>query len=161
SGADGFMAKEDKAKLDGIETGANKVPPGVVVPYGGSTPPSGWLECDGAAVSRTAYAALFAAIGTIWGAGDGSTTFNLPDLRAEFIRGWDHGRGVDPGRTLGSYQADEFKSHSHTIWRGQAIGNSSTGSYNGDNMSFDGISGATGGSETRPRNAAPMFIIKY
>lgn len=56
------------------------IPAGVVVAFAGATPPTGWLHCDGAAVSRTAYANLFASIGTAWGVGDGSTTFNLPDL---------------------------------------------------------------------------------
>ena len=68
--------------------------------------PVGYLECNGSAVSRTVYAALFAKIGTTYGSGDGSTTFNLPDLRGEFIRGWDNGRGVDPTRLLGSTQSN-------------------------------------------------------
>ncbi len=67
--------------------------------------PSTYLICNGQAISRTTYAALYAKIGTTYGAGDGSTTFNLPDLRGEFIRGWDNGRGVDSGRALGSTQA--------------------------------------------------------
>lgn len=67
--------------------------------------PDGYLECDGRAVSRTTYAVLFTVIGTVFGVGDGSTTFNLPDMRGEFIRGWDNGRGIDLGRTFGSYQA--------------------------------------------------------
>ena len=65
--------------------------------------PSHSLYCDGSAVSRTTYADLFAKIGTTYGAGDGSTTFNVPDLRGEFIRGWDDGRGADPSRVFGSY----------------------------------------------------------
>jgi microcystin-dependent protein len=56
------------------------VPPGVYMPFGGSTAPTGWLSCDGAAVSRTTYASLFAAIGTTYGTGDGSTTFNVPNM---------------------------------------------------------------------------------
>jgi phage-related tail fiber protein len=67
--------------------------------------PSGYLKCNGAAVSRTVYADLFAAIGTTYGAGDGSTTFNVPDLRGEFLRCLDDGRGVDSARTRGSAQA--------------------------------------------------------
>ena len=62
-------------------------PAGVLTAYGGSSVPSGWLLCDGAAVSRSTYAALFAAIGTTYGGGDGSTTFNLPELRQKFLRG--------------------------------------------------------------------------
>lgn len=64
-------------------------PPGVIAPYAAPSAPTGWLACDGAAVSRATYAALFAAIGTVWGAGDGATTFNLPDFRGQFLRGYD------------------------------------------------------------------------
>lgn len=78
------------------------------------TAPDGFLVCDGSLVSRLTYAELFAAIGTLYGAGDGSTTFSLPDLRGEFIRGWDGGRGIDSGRGFATVQADENKSHSHT-----------------------------------------------
>ena len=77
---------------------------GTVFPFAGSAAPSGWLLCDGSAVSRTTYARLFGIIGTAYGAGNGTTTFNLPDLRGEFVRGLDAGRGVDSGRTLGSWQ---------------------------------------------------------
>jgi len=66
--------------------------------------PTGFLVCDGSAVSRVTYAAAFAAMGTLYGVGDGSTTFNLPDLRGEFIRGADLGRGADSGRSIGSWQ---------------------------------------------------------
>ncbi|WP_346984382.1 phage tail protein [Chryseobacterium sp. POE27] len=79
-------------------------PAGTVSYTAASTVPAGYLECNGTAISRTTYATLFAAIGTTYGAGDGSTTFNLPDLRGEFVRGWDHGRGVDVSRSLGSSQ---------------------------------------------------------
>ena len=82
--------------------------------FAGAAAPSGWLECDGSAVARADYADLFSAIGTVYGAGDGSTTFNLPDLRGEFLRGLDSGRGVDADRVLGSAQGEEYKSHTHT-----------------------------------------------
>jgi microcystin-dependent protein len=75
--------------------------------------PAGWLAANGAAVSRTTYATLFAAIGTTYGAGDGSTTFNLPDGRGVFVRGLDSSRGLDPGRVLGTYQADSYAAHTH------------------------------------------------
>jgi microcystin-dependent protein len=88
---------------------------GAVMAFARSTAPSGWLKANGAAISRTAYSALFAAIGTTYGAGDGSTTFNIPDARGEFIRGLDDGRGVDSGRIIGSAQADEIKSHTHSV----------------------------------------------
>lgn len=89
-------------------------PPGAVMAFALAVQPTGWLECNGAAISRVTYAALFAAIGVTFGNGDGGTTFNLPDLRGEFIRGWDHGRGVDATRGLGSLQESANKSHTHT-----------------------------------------------
>ena len=63
------------------------IPTGVILPFGGSTVPEGFLLCNGAAISRTTYAKLFAAIGTLYGAGDGATTFNLPDMRDRFAEG--------------------------------------------------------------------------
>ncbi len=69
-----------------------------------ATAPAGFLKCNGAAISRTTYADLFAAIGTTYGAGDGSTTFNVPETRGEFLRCLDDGRSVDTGRTRGSAQ---------------------------------------------------------
>ncbi|PJR88763.1 phage tail protein [Ochrobactrum sp. 695/2009] len=77
--------------------------------------PQGFLYCNGAAVSRTTYAALFNYIGTRFGAGDNSTTFNLPDFRGDFIRGWDDGRGVDPGRVFGARQLSQNLAHTHTV----------------------------------------------
>lgn len=89
--------------------------PGRVEAFARSTAPAGWLKCGGQAVSRTTYAALFAAIGTTYGVGDGSTTFNLPDLRGEFVRGLDDGRGVDTGRGLGTGQAGQNAAHTHGV----------------------------------------------
>lgn len=82
----------------------NPILPGTIAYVGMNSTPTGWLKANGAAVSRTTYAALFSAIGTTYGSGDGSTTFNLPDLRGEFIRGFSDGRSVDSGRTIGSFQ---------------------------------------------------------
>lgn len=134
---------------------------GVVEFFARNTAPTGYLKANGAAVSRTTYAALFAVIGTTFGAGDGSTTFNVPDMRAEFPRGWDDGRGVDSGRSFGSAQADDFKSHAHGI-----VG------YSGNPGSSPTISSSVlnqvtvntqsnGGTETRPRNIALLACIKY
>ena len=139
---------------------------GEVAFFARSTPPSGWLKANGAAVSRTTYAALFAAIGTTFGAGDGSTTFNLPDLRGEFLRGVDDGRGVDIGRGLGSYQADEIKSHTINVPNSGYEGNV-TGSWfyaergNGNNNQAANTITYNGGKETRPRNMALLACIKY
>lgn len=94
--------------------------PGDIKMYGAASAPAGFLECNGAEVSRTTYAALFAAIGTTWGSGNGSTTFTLPDLRGRVPRGWDHGAGVDAARVFGSYQADALGSHTHDLSTGTA-----------------------------------------
>ena len=141
----------------------NYISSGMVLPFAGSAAPTGWLECNGAAVSRTTYAALFSVIGTLWGIGDGSTTFNLPETRGEFIRGYDNARGIDSGRALASSQTDALKSHTHDYFLWSPGG----GGY-GDGMSNDGTTDSrpatsttsTGGSETRPRNVAMMYIIK-
>ena len=89
-------------------------PTGAISIWPTLTAPAGFLLCQGQAISRTTYAALFAVLGTTWGAGNGSTTFNLPDLRGVFIRGLDAGRGLDPLRNLeNTVQAEDFKSHTH------------------------------------------------
>ena len=138
------------------------VPVGSIIYRANSNTGGGrWLIANGAAVSRTTYALLFSTIGVMYGAGDGSSTFNLPDLRGEFIRGGDLGRGIDVGRGIGTWQADALKAHTHAIWRGQATTNTTTGSTGGDNPSFDGVSGSTGDVETRPRNIAMLPMIKY
>lgn len=167
----------------------NVVPPGVVFPYAGPIPPSGWLLADGSEVSRTTYARLFAAIGTTYGAGNGATTFNLPDLRGEFIRGLDNARGVDAGRGLGSAQLDALQNIAGSAGFRPADG-SAAGAGTGSNMSgpfsYSTKAGAGGASpvqlggtgkaadvlffnasnvartstETRPRNIAMNFIIK-
>ena len=111
---DGELRYDGKRLLDASDL-LGMVPSGAVLYFAGRTAPAGWLKANGAAVSRTAYAALFAAIGTTYGAGDGRSTFNLPDLRGEFIRGWDDGRGVDAGRVFGSAQAHALQSHQHGL----------------------------------------------
>ncbi|MBN9219536.1 MAG: tail fiber protein [Mesorhizobium sp.] len=102
------------------------VPAGVVVPFAGMTPPDGWLLCDGSAQSRTDYANLFTAISTTYGAGDGSTTFNLPDLRGRSVFGLDNMGGTTASRvtngvsgitgtTLGAVGGSEaMHGHTHT-----------------------------------------------
>ena len=86
---------------------------GIIVYFPQNVPPAGFMVCDGSAVSRTTYANLFDRIGTRWGAGNGTTTFNLPDLRGEFIRGWDSGRGINPSRTFGSVEMSQNLAHTH------------------------------------------------
>ena len=86
------------------------IPPAAVLPYAGASAPEGWLLCDGRAINRTTYAALFAAIGTSHGSGDGSTTFNLPDYRWTFLRGQGANISVTGSGTASSNQAT-FTSH--------------------------------------------------
>ncbi|WP_404425677.1 phage tail protein [Thalassospira australica] len=139
---------------------------GSVTAFAMPTPPEGWLVCDGSAVSRTDYADLYAAIGTVWGDGDQIATFNLPDLRGEFIRGFDAGRGVDVDRVFASGQIGEVEAHSHS-------NNGQTGPINshgdlypyrvaiaGSGTFAAGKTGDFGGSETRPRNIAMTYAIK-
>ena len=87
----------------------NATPAGAVQYFAMQAAPVGWLKANGAEVSRTTYSNLFAAIGTRYGGGDGSTTFNLPDLRGVFLRGLDDGKGVDAGRVIGSEQGDAIR----------------------------------------------------
>ena len=91
------------------------VPTGSVFAMAVVSVPTGYLECNGAAVSRTTYSALFAIIGTTYGSGNGSSTFNVPELRGEFIRGVDRGRGVDSGRNINDPQGGQNASHNHSI----------------------------------------------
>ena len=115
-----------------------------------------YLVCDGRAVSRSEYADLFAVIGTTYGIGNGATTFNLPDMRGLVPRGWDSGRGLDAGRTFGSTQQDEIKSHTHSGTTASSgahthtfSGSGSTESAGGHTHSVSGSgSTSTGGSHT-------------
>jgi len=141
------------------------VPPGTIFHTASQVPPTGYLAADGSQVNRETYADLFEAIGTIFGSGNGSTTFNIPDLRGQFIRGWDTGGGIDPGRTFGSDQTDEIKSHFHsktvstTSESGWGNPWASGGAVDGPPYTFD--TDAAGGTETRPVNVALLAIIKY
>jgi phage-related tail fiber protein len=164
---------------------AKLLPPGAVQEFAMNTAPTGWLKANGAAVSRTTYAALFAAIGTTFGAGDGSTTFNLPDLRGEFVRGWDDGRGVDSGRVFGSSQLDQMQRITGNISSNRLCtttisgtgaltqGTSGTleqpaGSGSGSNIAIafdsslspDARTSSDTSGETRPRNVALLYCIK-
>lgn len=109
-------ASTDAAAFGQIPSAASLTalaPPGMYGLFFTPSAPAGWLKANGVAVSRTTYAALWVAMGSP-NTGDGSTTFNLPDMRAEFARGLDEGRGVDVGRVLGSAQDAAMLNHSHT-----------------------------------------------
>lgn len=150
-------------------------PTGVLQDFAGNNAPDGWLLCDGSEVSRTEYAALFAVIGTTYGVGDGSTTFNLPDERGMFRRGLDNmgtaagAAGVDvdgTARTVGQSQAHELGSHNHfpTGFFNNAVSDSRRlgifTSNNGIPRTGLDATTSTGGSETRPVNHAYYVIIK-
>ena len=164
---------------------ANGVPIGSVFNLATTTVPTGFLECNGAAVSRSTYASLFSTISTTWGAGDGSSTFNLPDLRGQFVRGWDNSAGVDSGRSFASSQTDQNKTHGHSVTDpghvhtttvdssklfpaagGETISYGGSGSYPATTFTMSsattGISLASdGGTEVRVKNYALMYVIKF
>jgi len=130
------------------------LPSGMVMHRASETPPAGWLVCDGSAVSRATYSDLFTAIGTTFGAGDGTTTFNLPDGRGQFIRGFADGVGADAARVFGTTQADEARSHTHATISGSA--SLALGSYTTNLV----VANTVGGTETRPSNIALTMMIK-
>ena len=140
------------------------VPAGAVIYHAANSAPTGFLKANGAAISRSTYSDLFSAISTTFGTGDGSSTFNVPDLRGEFMRGWDDSRGIDSGRSFGSAQADELKAHTH-LYRDPISGSTHTGAGGGTSKAFptanSGTTSSTGGDETRPRNIALLACIKY
>ncbi|HFT9073897.1 TPA: phage tail protein [Escherichia coli] len=141
------------------------LPVGVPVPWPLETPPAGWMKCNGAPFSAEEYPELAKAY----------PTNKLPDLRGEFIRGWDDGRGVDPSRNLGSSQTDQLQNHGHSNIR-----ISYTGAGGGSSGLPDGGKPRTGdsdlvgpvsstnfaggqprvGAETRPRNVAFNYIVR-
>ena len=117
------------------------------------------IDANGQNISRTAYPELFAKWGTRYGAGNGSTTFGVPDWRGEFPRFWDNGRGVDVGRALGSPQADEFKSHTHGGVPQRAGDSDRGGEVSWFSIDGIGQTEVAGGNETRPRNVAVRACI--
>ena len=164
------------------------IAPGAILPFAMNSAPSGWLVANGAAVSRTTYADLFAAIGTTYGAGIG-TVFVLPDLRGYFVRGAGTNSDTTASGTFGVKQADGFQSHTHTGSAASAgahththtdnykLGNlnqqTGSGSWTGSNSDRTlntGSAGAhthtlsidaTGTTETRPSNIAMLYCIKF
>jgi microcystin-dependent protein len=165
------------------------LPAGAVQAFAMNAAPSGWLAANGTAVSRTTYAALFSAIGTTYGTGDGSTTFALPDLRGYFVRGSGTNSDGTAAGTFGAKQADAFLNHNHTAtsstdgahthnynsytyfsstaalggavdaWRGVgAVATTSAGSHS---HTITVANSTTGGTETRPKNIALLYCIKF
>lgn len=141
----------------------DSTPVGTIIMHGANTAPDGYIECDGSALSRTTYKRLFDTIGTSFGAGNGTTTFNIPDFRGYFPRGWNNAASVDSGRVFGSTQQDELKSHFHLMKKNNFNSGSGAGLFGMDDHGVDGSENteSTGGSETRPKNVAVLFVIKY
>ena len=145
------------------------LPSGSVIDYAGTSAPNGWLVCDGSAVSRTTYAALFAAIGTTWGVGDGSTTFNLPDLRNRFTRGPTPGSvGATGGADTVTLTAGQMPQqtlsltdpgHAHTLASVAAAGTVAVSSAaNGTNTSGGVTNTATTGITGTVGNVSPSAV---
>ncbi len=168
-----------------VEITMNGNPVSTIIATASTNTPNGYLYCDGSAVSRTTYATLFASIGTTYGAGDGSTTFNLPDYRGYFLRGQSNGSGNDPdaasrtnsgngtaGDNIGTKQTGQIQSHTHTQQYGTGgtvyASSNPASTYYGNNQwtndhagTFSGVINASGGNETRPKNINVRYYIKF
>ena len=151
------------AVINIVSLNLDSTPIGTVSWFAASAAPTSYLECSGGVVAISEYLDLYNVIGKKYNTGgEGASNFRLPDLRGEFVRGWDHGRGVDTGRVFGSNQADMFKAHKHTISVRPSV--ESGGSENPPIDSTGGVaeydSSTVGGTETRPRNVALLPCIK-
>lgn len=161
--------------------GPGALTPGMVAYFPGNIPLPGWLVANGTLKSRVTFAPLWAAavaMGSVaseadwfagaWGLfseGDGVSTFRIPELRGEFIRGWDDGRGIDLGRPFGAIQSSQNLSHTH-VSAGGGTGFLGDGGGGSANLALGGGSyvinplAASGGAEARPRNLALLPCIK-
>ena len=154
-----------KAEIEAMIAKASALPVGVMVPFPLGTLPPGYLEVDNSLFKDTVYPDLASYLAKKFNlSGDPTGYTRLPESRGEFFRGWDHGRGMDPGRAVGSYQADAFKSHTHTPPNQTGINSASvaTGAKSLGGNNYDTLYnvGFTGDTETRPRNLAVMWCIK-
>lgn len=125
-------------------------PAGTIITFAGPTAPGGYLESDGRLLSRTSYPNLFNAIGTTYG-NTTSTNFRIPDLRGQFVRGFDNGRGLDANRIFGSNQSDQLRSHRHT-------GNTDTGGFHSHSgsTSTNGSHNHSGSTDTKGSHRHPL-----
>lgn len=157
------------AAVAAAQAGFAEEPVGSIWLWLKSTAPSAdYLELNGNNVLRFDYPALFALWGTTFGNGDGSTTFGLPDVRGYAVRAWDHGKGIDSGRALGTTQDDDIKAHVHGgVLQEASLANTvtlnrvrttSTDSALGSNLGTS--TGSYGGAETRMKNYAFMLVVK-
>lgn len=169
-GADGKVLTVDSGEATGIKwESAGGAPTGAIMAFGGAAAPAGWLDCSGAAVSRTTYAALFAVLGTTYGVGDGSTTFNLPDFRSRAVLGEGTGAGLSArarGNTGGAEThtlvTGEIPAHTHTVNRNQtaAGGTARYAVQGGGGTMNSGSTGGDGAHENMPPFGVAMFIVK-
>lgn len=159
-----------------VTSSSKLVIPGTIISFGGTVAPTGYLSCDGSAVSRSTYSLLYAAIGTTWGSGDGSTTFNVPNLANMFLRG----SGTS---AVGVYEADSYLNHTHGVTdpghshtmtssldvkvdtsgaenSPHNVGATSTFSTNSNTTGISVNTSTTGGTETRPVNKRVLYVIK-
>ncbi|PKA72607.1 tail collar domain [Pseudomonas baetica] len=160
-----------KTEIEAMIAQASALPVGATVSFPLDKIAPGFLELDGSVKSIAVYPDLAAFLGTAFNKGDeGAGNFRLPESRGEFLRGWDHGRGVDPGRAIGSWADDSFKSHTHAATRAGFMSNEFPNSQGtmgtGGNVTYAGqgvqmaATAATGGTETRPRSVAVMWCVK-
>jgi microcystin-dependent protein len=165
-------------------TGTTSTPPGSLIAFAGTSVPTGWLACQGQAVSQTTYAALYAAIGATWNTGgEGAGNFRLPDLRGMFVRGTGtNATGSSSGAvgpSVGAYAADTYLNHSHAVTDpghthtiagasttgastallfGVSVGSTFTSNSNTTGLTVN--TSTTGGTETKPKNYGVLYIIK-
>ncbi|TFA83425.1 MULTISPECIES: phage tail protein [unclassified Pseudomonas] len=164
----GFGIKDSytKAEVEALIAKASALPVGSIVAFPVDSPPPGFLELDNSVRSSATYPDLSAYLGGKFNKGDeGVGNFRLPEARGEFLRGWDHGRGVDAGRAIGSWQADDNKAHTHgtvydVIVDTFAPGETRRNFLQQYNNMDDVVTKASGGAEARPRNLAVMWCIK-
>lgn len=162
--------------LDGTKLPAGTLAPvGTIGLWGAETPPAGWIECDGTKLNTEAYSDLFAVIEFSFGGSSDEGEFAVPDLRGQFIRGWNHGANVDPeayyrtdrgdgyhGDNVGTKQATQYRAHPHSVAAGVGSANYGAAWYwpRGGTTPFGDVITASGGVEGRPKNVSLMWIIK-
>ncbi|RON64308.1 phage tail protein [Pseudomonas fluorescens] len=164
----GFGIKDSytKAEVEALIAKASALPVGSIVAFPVDSPPPGFLELDNSVQSSALYPDLSAYLGGKFNKGnEGVGNFRLPETRGEFLRGWDHGRGSDVGRAVGSWQSDEVKAHAHTTVYELVTDLFAAGTVTRNFVQDYGTSNnvqtnAAGGAETRPRNVAVMWCIK-
>lgn len=171
------QVKLDSALLAALQTTFSN-PIGTVIWFAGTTAPTGYLKCNGDAIPNGSgtvqgvtadFSALYAIVSA-----------NVPDLRGEFIRGWDDGKGIDSGRGMRTFQSDQWKNHQHVFGGDDMIASSNIGNFqsigSSGNFQYDATSNPSGngrsmytknspidsgGTETRPRNVSLLACIKY